>query len=265
MPILNMANGPDINYVRTRATGGVPIVFIHALGLDLSIWEHQFEAFGGDHDLLAMDLPGHGRSGDLQQPPNFRAMAQSVCDLLEHLHIAQAHLVGISVGGMIAQTLAVMAPQRIRSLILVATSCTFPDAVRTILRERAQLVRAGGMKAVIPLHLDRWFPQAFRQKRPDVLDRLSKILLRQDREFHAGMWDMVAELELHQDLGSLGCPAMVVAGALDMSASPEAGNVIVHQLPGAKLHVMPGSGHFPQMEFPVEFNRLMRAFLQQTE
>jgi len=261
MPVLHIAGQPDINVVRTPGRGGTPIVLLHALGLDLSVWQPQFDAFGAGQALIALDFPGHGLSGQIDDAPTFARLAQVVADVLAQLQTGPVHLVGISVGGMIAQTLAVDAPHLVSSLCVVATSCTFPDPVRAALRERAAAVRAGGMAAITPLHLARWLPSAFHERRPDVIDRLGKILLRQDGQFHARMWDMVAELDVADGLAAIGCPVMVVAGEQDPSASPEAARAIVRRIAGARLEVIPGSGHFPQMEYPLAFNALLQDFL----
>ena len=265
MPILKIPDSPDINYVRTGTKGGVPIFLVHALGLDLSVWEQQFTEFGADRDLIAIDLPGHGLSGTLDTPPDFATMARIVGKVIEHLDIGPVHLAGISVGGMIAQTVAVTRPDLLRSLTLIATSCTFPEPVRSVLKERAHLVREKGMEVIVPLHLDRWFPQDFRQRRPDVLDRFTKILFRQKPEFHAGMWDMVATLNVERQLNTLGFPVMVVAGDEDPSAPPAAGQIIVDRIDGARLVVIRACGHFPQIEHPGEFNSVMRNFVNQVE
>ena len=117
------------------------------------------------------------------------------------------------------------------------------------------------MATIAPMHLERWFPLAFRTQRPDVLDRAVKILLQQDPEFHASLWDIVAALDLEQRLSALACPTMVVAGGEDMSASAAAGQLIVNQIAGAILHVESGAGHFPPVEVPEKFNALLRHFL----
>ncbi len=261
MPKVETIGGPDINLVRTGPTGSAPIVFLHALGLDLTWWDHQIEEFGRDYDVVAFDLPGHGLSGRLDRRPTFDGMARAVMDVLAQVNAGPAHLVGISFGGMVAQTMAVARPDLVRSLTLVATSCTFPEAIRQVLRERGQVARSGGMETIAPLHLERWFPPAFRTQRPDVLDRAVKLLLQQDPELHASLWDIVAKLDVEQRLSALTCPTMVVAGGEDMSASAAAGQLIVNQISGATLHVMADCGHFPPMEAPGTFNALLRRYL----
>lgn len=251
-----------IHFIRTGPRGKTPIVFIHALGLDLSVWDNQVQEFALDHDVIAVDLPGHGLSQQMSEAPTFLSFAQILIDFLTGLDIGPVDVVGISVGGMVAQTLAVTAPNLVRSLTLVATSCTFLEAVRGILQKRAEVVRDGGMEAITPLHLERWFSAGFRAKRPDVTDRFRKILLRQNSLFHAGMWEMVATLDLEQLLQTVTCPVLIVAGQDDASAPPAAGQLIADRVPNATLQVLPQCGHFPPIGYPAEFNTLLRTFLE---
>jgi 3-oxoadipate enol-lactonase len=263
LPIIKLKNDlPNINMVRTGPRGGAPVVLLHGVGLDLTYWDLQIAALCTTHDVIAFDMPGHGLSGKLPHPPSFGEMAAILAGVLDHAETGPAHLVGASVGGMIAQTLALQRPDLVRSLSLVATLCTFPDAVRAILRERARVSREEGMSVIAPLSLERWFPAAFRARRPDVMDRATKILLRQDAECHASMWDMIASLDLEARLPSLSCPTMVVAGAEDVNAPPVAARQIAELIPGAELYELAGAGHFPPIELPDAFNELLVDFLQ---
>ena len=263
MPIIKLANDlPDINMVRTGPRGAAPVVLLHGVGLDLTYWDSQIAALCTTHDVIAFDMPGHGLSGELPHPPSFGEMAAILAGVVEHADAGPAHLVGISAGGMIAQTFALQRPDLVRSLSLVATLCTFPDAVRAILRERARVSREGGMSVIAPLSLERWFPAAFRARRPDVMDRATKSLLQQDAEFHASMWDMIASLDLEARLSSLSCPTMVIAGVEDINAPPAAARQIAGLIPGAELHELAGAGHFPPIEVPEAFNELLVNFLQ---
>ena len=260
MPTVKIAGGVDINLVRTGPRGGPPLVLLHGLGLDLTLWDQQFLEFGRTHDVVAIDLPGHGLSSDLGSAPTLESLADAVAEVVKHLDAGPVHLVGISLGGMIGQTLAVREPGLIRSLTLVATSCTFADPVRLAIRQRAALTRAEGMAVVAASHLQRWFSDDYRERRPDMLDRVYKVVLRQDADQHATLWQAVAELDV-QGLSALTCPVMVLTAESDSSAPVAAARLIADQIAGAVLHVTAGSGHFPPIETAKAFNALLRQFL----
>ncbi len=255
----------EINLVRTGPRGGVPIVFLHPVGLDLTWWGAQIEDFARDHDVVAFDMPSHGLSGKLDARPSFEMMARVLETVLGHIDAGPAHLVGISVGGMIAQTFALWRPGLVRSLSLVATLCTFPEPVREALRERARVARAEGMAKIARLSNERWFTAAFRERRPDMLDRATKSLLLQDPDFHASMWEMIAGLNLEAQIHGLRCPTLVVAGASDINAPPAAARQIASAIPDAMLHVMPNLAHFPPFEAPDLFNTILGTFLAKTD
>lgn len=121
------------------------------------------------------------------------------------------------------------------------------------------------MAAIAPRSAERWFPPAFRTQRPDVIDRAIKLMVQQDPEFHASLWDMVATLDLEQQLSTVTCPTMVVAGGEDMSAPASAGQRIVDRVPGSTLHVLEACGHFPPFEAPEAFNGLLHRFIEASE
>ncbi len=260
MPRLTIGDNLEINLARTGPKGRTPLVFLHGLGLDLTMWDKQFEEFGQSPGVIALDLPGHGFSDGAGSKPTLESLAGAVTDALARLGVGAVHLVGVSLGGMVAQLMAVRQPGLIRSLTLVATSCTFTESVRLAIRDRAAVTRAEGMAVIAASHLERWFTPGFRERRPDVLDRLFKLLLRQDAGLHASLWEAVATLDV-QGLSALVCPTMVIVGESDPSAPVAAGQMIVDQVAGAVLHVVAGSGHFPPFECAGEFNALLRQFL----
>ena len=262
MPLIDTAGGLTINLARTGPRGRPPVVFIHGVGLDLTWWDQQFAAFGADHDLVAFDLPGHGLSERLDGPLTFDALACVTADLIASLNAGPAHVVGISVGGMIAQTLALARPDLVRSLVLIATLCSLPDAARDAMRERARVSRADGMAALVRPTMERWFPATFRTRRPDVVDRAAKSVNRHDPNVHADMWEMIRSLNLEAQIAAISCRTLVVAGAEDVNAPAAAGQRITDLIAGASLQVLPGAGHFPPFEDPDVFNDLLRAHLE---
>ncbi len=251
-----------LNVARTEGHGGTPLLLLHPVGLDLSWYGPQFEAFGRQRDVVAFDMPGHGQSGDLAQAPSFEIMARAAEAVLEETGGRPADVLGVSVGGMIAQTLALRRPDLVRSLSLVATLCTFSPEVRQALRERAAVARTEGMARIAQLSNARWFTPAFRARRPDMMERARRSLLQQPGEFHAAMWEMIADLDLETQIHAISCPTLVVTGEADVNAPPAAAETIAGAIPGAALRLMPDVGHFPPFEAPDDFNAILRAFLQ---
>jgi len=262
MATITAGESPHINFVRTGPRGGAPLVFLHPVGLDLTWWGEQFSSFGRDFDVVAVDMPNHGLSGNLTEAPTFDGLAERLAVVIDRLGAGPAHLVGVSVGGMIAQKLALKRPDLVRSLCLVATLCTFPDGVREGLRERARVARADGMAKIAELSNQRWFPSDFRTRRPDMMDRTAKSLLQQDRDFHASMWEMISTLDLEANLPTITCPTLVVAGSEDINAPAAAAELIARLIPAASLITMEKVGHFPPFENPRLFNDHLRRFLE---
>ena len=250
-----------INVARTGPEGGLPVVFLHAVGLDLTWWGAQFDAFGHERQVAAFDLPGHGLSDDLGRAPTFDDMTRALETVIDALGGRPAHVVGLSVGGMIAQTFALRRPDLVRSLCLIATWCTFPEEVRTTLRERARVARDEGMGRIAELSNQRWFTAEFRARRPDILTRTTRSLLQQPCEFHAGMWEMIASLDLAARLPAISCPTLVITGERDINAPVLAAERIVGAIAGSRLVTIPGLGHFPPLEAADEFNSILGALL----
>lgn len=259
--LVNLKNIGAVNMARTGRPGAAPLVLLHPVSMDLSWWGDQFRDFGDDYDVIAMDMPGHGLSAQPDAAPTFASMAAAVEGILEHVGAGPAHVIGISVGGMIAQALALRRPDLVRSLTLVATLCTFPEPVRQALRERARVARTDGMATIAALSIERWLTPAFRARRPDVVARATLGLMRQPGEFHARMWDMIAALDLESQLHAIACPTLVVTGTADVNAPPAAAQQIARAIPGAVVELMHGLGHFPPFEAPDAFNAIVRGFL----
>ena len=144
-----MYDATALNWVRTGRRDGQPVVLIHSLGLDLTYWDNQIEALGRDFDLVAYDIAGHGRSPGVPADWTIDVAAAQAASLIEHLEVGPAHVVGVSFGGMIAQTLAFDALDRLGgivcpTLVLVSENDkSTPPASAAMIAERiagAQLV-----------------------------------------------------------------------------------------------------------------------------
>lgn len=250
-----------LNYVRTGRAGAPLVVLVHAVGTDLTYWDHQIGALRHDHDVVAYDLAGHGASAPPGAPPSFAASAADLALVIETAGAGPAHVIGLSVGGMIAQTLALARPDLIRSLCLLDTASTFSDGVRDALRQRGATTRDQGMEAIVQPTLDRWFTPAFAERRPDVIDRVAKTLRSNDPGMHAAMWDMIATLDTAPHLPAVDKPTLVLVGEKDPTTPLAASQLIAERVPGAVLHVLPDVSHISPVEAPELVNRTVGSFL----
>jgi len=254
------ANYQALHIVRTGPRGGTPVVLIHAVGMDLTLWGQQIEELQKAYDVVAIDLPGHGLSDKLVGEPSFTKFAAILAQNIESLAAGPVHLVGISFGGMLAQTVAIDWPALVRSLSLIGTACTFPEVTRTALKERARFIRNEGIKALAPLSLARWFTADFSKRRPDVLDRVAKILYQQDAEFHAAMWDMISTVDTQSRLQQHSVPALIIVGKEDASTPVSAAHTLADALGTSRVHLVPNSSHFTNLEAPEIVNGLLLNF-----
>lgn len=251
---------PEINVVRCGPRGGYPVVLLHSVGLDLSYWDRQIDALNVEHDVVALDLPGHGRSPGTPEEWTLDHATATVAQVIRDVDAGPAHIVGLSVGGMIAQALALAEPNLIRSLVLIDTSATFDDAGRDGMRKRAALSRSDGMPAVLQSTIERWFTPQTVATRPDIIDRVTKTLLRDDPLIHAAMWRMIAELNFVADLHCIRCPTMILVGEYDPSSPPSAARQIRDSIAGSTMHVIPNCAHMSPLEDPQTINGYLTSF-----
>ena len=250
-----------VNVVRTGPRGAPPVVLVHPVGLDLTYWAAQIEALCDTHDVVAFDLPGHGSSPGTPEDWTLDKAAGVLAQVIRSTGHDPAHVVGLSVGGMIAQALALSQPGLVRSLTLIDTAAAFPEQARAGMRERARMAREGGMQAVLPSTLQRWFTPGTVARRPDLIDRVTKTLLADDALVHAAMWDMISALDLVAQLPLISCPTLILVGEHDPSSPPEAAQVLADNIAGAEMHVVPDASHMAPLERPAEINAYLAAFL----
>ncbi len=255
------SEGPKLNWVRTSTHHAETVVLIHAVGHDLTYWDRQIEALSVSYNVVAFDLPGHGRSATSSLGWSFSYAANVVDQLISQLSASPIHLIGISFGGMIAQVIALNRPEIIRSLTLIGTAPSFPEEVRKGMRARAELVRAQGMTAVVESSLQRWFTQETRERRPDITDRLTKTLLGDDAATHAAIWEIISGLDLDDRLSEISCPTLVLVGEKDPSTPPAVASHLAGAIKGSCLIVVPDASHIVTVEAPSAVNTALLSFL----
>jgi 3-oxoadipate enol-lactonase / 4-carboxymuconolactone decarboxylase len=232
------------------------LVFASSLGTTHEMWDDQAAALRGEYRVLRYDHRGHGGSPVPPGPYTIDELAGDALSLLDRLGIERVTFVGLSIGGAVAMTAALRAPERIERLVLCSTAAHFGPPEHWT--ERAATVRTEGVEAVAPAALERWLtPEAPAPLR----ERLEAMLLATPREGYAACCEALAGYDLRGRLGGLRMPVLAIAGADDPTAPPATMQAIVDEIPGARLHVLDHARHIANVERPDAFNRALTAFV----
>ncbi len=239
---------------------GHPVVLLHPVGLDLSCWESQVETLCTEFQVLAIDLRGHGRSEVTPPPYSLGIFAADVHALLLFLGLAPAHVVGLSLGGMVAQVLALEYPEDVMSLVLSDTASSLSSEGRAAMIARGRAAAQGGMESVVPATLERWFTTGFMGS--EVVARCRRRLLADNVVAWEATWQAISELNTEPRLGEIEVPTLVVHGELDASSPVERANRMAEAIRRGQFHLMPGAPHMAPLERPVLFNPPVLEFLR---
>jgi 3-oxoadipate enol-lactonase len=255
------ANGLQLHYELSGQ--GPAVLLLHPVGLDLSWWEPQVEALRSEFQVLRFDFRGHGESEVAPPPYTIFDFANDAHALIQALGIRSVHVIGLSLGGMVAQGLALEHPAAVRSLVLSNTLCTLSVEARQAMRTRGDAAKQGGMVAVIEPTVERWFTPGFLDS--PLAARCRKRLLANDVGAWAATWNAIADLDTLARLGEIRAPTLVTSGDADVSTPVAAAQVIAEHIDGAILRVMPGAPHMAPYERPELFNPLMFELLHSVE
>lgn len=242
---------------------GPPVVLLHAIATTSSLWAAQLPVWAAAFRLISIDLPGHGNSPDQQGDLDLADYADCVCEVLDELRIGRASVVGLSLGGMIAQAFALKYPHRLTALVLAHTSARTEAPVKGIWSGRIARFEKEGMEAQVLPTLERWFTRAFAESSPLTLAWLSDQIRRTSSWGYVSAIKAIQGLDHLDKLQKIKAPALVVAGEQDSAVPPAAAAKIAERLNNAQMLVVPGAAHLGNVEKPVEFTEAVGAFLRQ--
>lgn len=214
--------------------------------------------------VLAVDLPGHGQSLKSEGFLSLEGMSAEVCKTLQALSLTRVHVMGLSLGGMVAQVLAVDHPSCVSSLTLSDTLCEVGPVQIQVMEERARAVEHGGMPALVKPILERWFSPGFSAGHPEVVAEVEKLLLAADPRVNAQTWRAIARLNVVSLLPELHPPALIMNGSLD-SSIPQGMGERSASLLGGRFVELPGCAHMAPLEAPEIFMDLLESFLWNCE
>lgn len=261
MPTLHI-NHTDLYY---EITGdGSPVLFIHGLGSSSRDWEYQTPFFTKHYQVITFDLRGHGRSAKPPGPYSMRLFAQDAAELIKSLSVAPVHVVGISLGGMIAFQLAVDHPELVKSIVVANSG---PEVIVRTMKDRWQvffrfaIIRLLGMRRMGEVLSKRLFP---RQEHATIRQIFVARWAENDPRAYADTLRAIVGWSVTDQLHRIQAPALILTADGDYTpvSSKEA---FLPKISGAKLVVIPNSHHATPVECPEAFNAAVLEFISEME
>ncbi|MCU1477421.1 MAG: alpha/beta hydrolase [Subtercola sp.] len=235
---------------------GSPVLLLHSLALSRAMWTPEIiELFSAHHQLITVDLPGHGES-PIGDSATIEDMAERVALMLENRGVSRTTVVGASMGGCVSQALAIGHPNLVVALGLVDTTSSYhdPESWAT----RAETARVKGFAAMAEFQGTRWFTPEFRQSQPEQFERLMKIFTQMDLDAYAVVCHAMGAVDLTARLPEITAQTAIVVGAEDRATPPGHSEILATGIAGASFTVLLHASHLGIIERPREVFAALR-------
>jgi 3-oxoadipate enol-lactonase len=236
---------------------GAPVVFANSLGTDLRLWDPIMPLLPKGLRIIRYDKRGHGLSSVPSSPYKMGSLVSDCERLLDHLEVQNCVFVGLSIGGMIAQGLAVKRLDLIRAMVLSNTAAKIGNPA--LWDDRIAAVKTNGIESLADGVMERWFSKEFRNQ-PE-LELWRNMLVQQANDGYAGCCAAISGTDFYTPTSGLRLPCLGIAGAEDGSTPPDLVRETTDLIPASKFHLIRRAGHLPCVEQPEEYARVLTEFL----
>ena len=237
---------------------GAPVVFSNSLGTDMRLWDPILPLLPEGLRIIRYDKRGHGLSSCPPAPYSMGSLVTDVERLMDHLGVKDSVFVGLSIGGMTAQGLAVKRLDLVRALVLSNTAAKI--GTPAMWDERIAAVEKDGIEALADAVMERWFSKDFRAT-PE-LELWRNMLVRGEDAGYAGCSAAISGTDFYSTTATLRLPALGIAGSEDGSTPPDLVREMMDLIPGSKFHLIRRAGHLPCVEQPEEYAQVLTDFLK---
>ncbi|MBW1787058.1 MAG: 3-oxoadipate enol-lactonase [Deltaproteobacteria bacterium] len=256
------ANGIDINYEFSGEPGAPVVVLSHSLGSSHMMWSPQMALLRSAYSVLRYDTRGHGASSAPDGPYTLEQLTEDALALVDALGMEQFHWVGLSMGGMIGQCLALSHQDRLLTLSLCDTAAAIGEESRPVWEERIAAVWKDGPQALVQGTLERWFTPAYLQTgSPHVAEIRDQFLATPVAGF-VGCSEAIRRLDYLDRLGEIAVPTLIMVGEDDPGTPVAASRMMHERIPGSRMVVIPSAAHLSNIEQADIFNDHLLSFLK---
>ncbi|MBT1266133.1 alpha/beta fold hydrolase [Pseudomonas sp. NPDC087814] len=246
------------------ATGqGQPVVLIHGVGLNKEMWGGQVVGLATNYRVITYDMLGHGASPRPAAGTPLLGYADQLLELLDHLQLPQATVIGFSMGGLVARAFALHYPERLQGLVVLNSVFNRSAEQRAGVIARTAQAAEHGPDANAEAALSRWFSREYQAANPAQIAALRETLAGNDPQGYLTTYELFATQDMYRadDLKGLRTPTLVATGELDPGSTPEMARQLADRIPGATVAVLAEQRHMMPVESPRLVNQLLLGFL----
>jgi 3-oxoadipate enol-lactonase len=238
------------------------VVLAHTLATSRAMWRRQIPHLAQRHRVVSCDMRGHGESAAPDYPYSLEMLSEDVIGVLDSLRVERpAVFLGISIGGMVGQALALRHPHRFRAIILANTVSRTPPEGQAMWDQRIEAIRQDGVESQVQPTLERWLSAEFRARDPETTRWVAGMIRATPAVGMIGCARAIQKLDYTDQLARITLPTLVIAGEKDPGAPVAAAQAIHERIKGSRLAVIPNCLHQTPIEAPDQFNRIVDAFL----
>jgi 3-oxoadipate enol-lactonase len=259
-------NGIDLACQTDGPDDGPVLILSHTLATSRAMWRRQIPYFAGRYRIISFDMRGHGESAAPHYPYSLEMLAEDVIGVLDSLGVERpAIFLGISIGGMIGQALALRHPDRFRAMILSNTISRTPPEGQAMWEQRIETIRKDGIESQVQPTLERWLSQEFRARDPETTKWVADMIRGTPVAGMIGCARAIQKLDYTDQLERITLPTLIIAGEKDPGSPVAAAEIIHDRIKGSRLEVIPDCLHQTPIEAPERFNQMVGDFLERLE
>ena len=249
-------------YILNQKEKSTPIVFIHGVGLTYEIWQPQLDFFS-NHSTLAYDILGHGKSSLKKQNISFDDFSDQLIKLIDELNFQKIHLVGFSIGSLIARNFATKFNDRLQSLVLLGSIYKRTEQQQKIVNERFN--QAKKELKLSKLALKRWFTDKYLENNPDTYDKISSILSSNNMANFIKVYELFVNHKNDEDFEKITVNTLITTGENDIGSTIEMSQELNKIIKNSQLKIIKNGKHLCGIECADDVNLMIKNFIDSNE
>ncbi|SDJ10214.1 alpha/beta fold hydrolase [Alteribacillus bidgolensis] len=261
MPVPTLNNGKT----HWKEIGkGDPVIFIHGVGMDHTMWEEQSDYMSSYYRVIVYDMIGHGLSEKPDKEYELIDFVNQLRDLMEHLSIEKAHIIGFSMGGLVAQLFGIQYPNKAKTLTFMNTVANRTEKQQKAVWSRVKQVEQEGHQATIYVAITRWFNESYRQKHPHMIEKVRKRLENNDPISYLRAYKVfaTADQEVWPQLSKITIPTLIMTGEEDVGSTQQMAEEMHEKCAQSELIVVPEYKHMLPIEGRKSVNKALHTFIE---